>query len=117
VGKYSEVVFIGRTLIQSGGTSYSIYKLILNSLMEIREDRRFMKTLNLVSNMQSHGEKDLMEVAYMHSNSRMFELDRYVGKNKAISDYSSLCFSFDNRFFNRLVEYQNQRVLLKKNSK
>jgi hypothetical protein len=58
-----------------------------------------------------------MDVAYTHSNSTVFQLDSYVDKNKAISDYTELCFCFDNKFFNRLTEYHNQRQSLKKNSK
>ena len=58
-----------------------------------------------------------MDVAYQHNNSTMFHLDKYVGKNRAISEYPDLCFSFYNQFFNRLTEYQQQRQVLHKNSK
>jgi hypothetical protein len=92
VKKYSEAAFIGRTLILSGGTSYEIYKLILASLVEIRDDKRFIKTLNLISNMHNHGERQIMDVAYQHSNATVFQLEKYVGKNRAISEYPELCF-------------------------
>jgi|JI9StandDraft_1071089.scaffolds.fasta_scaffold393853_1 hypothetical protein len=51
VGKHTEVAFVGRSLIESGNTSPQVLNLHLHSLIELGEDHRFLKTLNLVYNL------------------------------------------------------------------
>lgn len=51
LAKHSEVTFVGRSLLETGGTSSSILALHLDSLIELGEDHRFLKTLNLIYNL------------------------------------------------------------------
>jgi hypothetical protein len=53
VKKYSEVALVGRSLLESGGTTSNIIRLLLNSLVELGEDQRFLKTMNLVYNLNN----------------------------------------------------------------
>lgn len=49
--KYPEIAYIGKSLLESGGTNQLVSSYILISLMEIGEDVRFLKSFNLVSNL------------------------------------------------------------------
>ena len=51
--KYSEVALVGRTLLESGGTTPHILHMMLHSLIQLGEDQRFLKTLNLVYNLNN----------------------------------------------------------------
>jgi hypothetical protein len=72
--KYAEIAYIGKSLIESGGTREQISKLILISLHEIGEDVRFLKTLNLVNNLHNFSERKLKEVSHQHNNTAPFQL-------------------------------------------
>lgn len=54
LGKKKEIALVGRTLVESGGTTEKVAKIILRTLVDLNEDEKFLKTLNLLLNLHNH---------------------------------------------------------------
>ena len=54
LGKKKAIALVGRTLVESGGTTEKVAKIILRTLVDLNEDEKFLKTLNLLLNLHNH---------------------------------------------------------------
>jgi hypothetical protein len=51
--RFKEVVRIGKSLLECGGSSYETNRMILNALIEVGEEKKFLKCLNLMSSQHN----------------------------------------------------------------
>jgi uncharacterized protein (DUF1810 family) len=72
--KYSEVAFVGRSLLECGGTTPDILAILLHSLVELGEEQRFLKTLNLIYNLNNADERKWRDVSHIDRNDEPLDL-------------------------------------------